>query len=98
MPDTLNVPNIGDTTKLSLCSDLASNLLDLDRKDIQLVNHLVDSLHQLKHLAADLNVLDLLGQISSGDSRLGRSIESIIRRSALERTVAFAITRTCCVN
>ena len=53
-------------TELAFGSDLSGNTCNLGSKPVELVDHAVDGVLQLQHLAADIRV-DLLAEIAAGD-------------------------------
>ena len=48
---------------------LARDLADLGREDVELVDHVVDRVHEVQHLARDRHALDLLRQVPARDRR-----------------------------
>jgi hypothetical protein len=74
--NTLDVADFSLDTRFTLRSDFARNLLDFLGEDGQLVNHVVDGIDERQHFSGDGDTGNLLGQVSAGDSGLGRIIIS----------------------
>lgn len=70
LPDALNVPDVSDTSQFTFCAYFACNLLDLNGKYVQLVNHLVDGLNQIEHLSRNGDTDNLLVQVTMRHSSL----------------------------
>src|SRR5207249_3255028 len=65
-PGAGHVADVGLAAELALGADLARDARDLGGERAELVDHRVDSVLELEHLAADVDG-DLAGQIAVGD-------------------------------
>lgn len=70
MPDPFDVSNLRLTTEFTFGSDFSSDFLYLGGKGSELVNHAIDGVDEVQHLSGYADTDDLLGEITSSDSRL----------------------------
>jgi len=51
LPNSLYIANFGLNTQLSLCAHFSSHLFHLCSENGQLINHIIDGIHQIQHFS-----------------------------------------------
>ena len=70
LPDPLYIADFGLDTQLSLSAHFSSHLFHLRSKNSQLINHIIDGVHQIQHFSGNRDATNFLSQITSGNSGL----------------------------
>jgi len=96
LPCSFNIANFGLYSQFTLRSHFSGYTGDFCGEDSQLVNHIIDGIYQIQDFSRHFDAHNLLGQITSGYSRLDDQL--VLGSQPGELTVAWAMVRTCSVK